>query len=79
MKINPKQKYKIVDKDLINGSYVVTGKELNKILDESVKEVIKSKEVAWTNIYMLFIEMMTHIHVMRMISPTGISLTKVTE
>ena len=46
MKINPNQKYKIVDKDLINGSYVVTGKELNKILDESVKEVIKSKEVA---------------------------------
>ena len=40
------QKYKIVHKDLINGSYVVTGKELNKILDESVKEVIKSKEVA---------------------------------
>ena len=46
MKINPNQKYKIVDKDLINGSYVLTGKELNKILDESVKEVIKSKEVA---------------------------------
>ena len=46
MKINPNQKYKIVDKDLINGSYVLTGKELNKILDESVKEVIKYKEVA---------------------------------
>ena len=46
MKINPNQKYKIVDKDLINGSYVLTGKELNKILDESVKEVIKSKEAA---------------------------------
>ena len=46
MKINPNQKYKIVDKDLINGSFVLTGKELNKILDESVKEVIKSKEVA---------------------------------
>ena len=45
MKINPNQKYKIVDKDLINGSFVLTGKELNKILDESVKEVIKSKEV----------------------------------
>ena len=44
MKINPNQKYKIVDKDLINGSYVLTGKELNKILDQSVKEVIKSKK-----------------------------------
>ena len=59
MKINPNQKYKIVDKDLINGSYVLTGKELNKILDESVKEVIKSKEVAWRNICMLSIKMTT--------------------
>lgn len=46
MKINPQQKYKIVDKDLINGSYVLTGKELNKILDQAYKEVIESKEVA---------------------------------
>jgi hypothetical protein len=44
MKINPNQKYKIVDKDLINGSFVLTGKELNKILEQSVKEVIKSKK-----------------------------------
>ena len=45
MKINPHQAYKIVDKDLINGSYVLTGKELNKILNQAYKEVIKSKEV----------------------------------
>ena len=43
MKINPNQKYKIVDKDLINGSFVLTGKELNKILDQSVKEIMESK------------------------------------
>ena len=44
MKINPNQKYKIVDKDLINGSFVLTGKELNKILDQAVKEVKESKK-----------------------------------
>ena len=43
MKINPKQKYKIVDKDLINGSFVLTGKELNAILEESYKELMESK------------------------------------
>jgi hypothetical protein len=46
MEINPNQKYKIVDKDLINGSFVLTGKELNIILDQAYKEVIKTKEVA---------------------------------
>ena len=44
MRINPNQKYKIVDEDLINGSFTLTGKELNKILEQSVKEVIKSKK-----------------------------------
>ena len=43
MQINPKQKYKIVDKDLINGSFVLTGKELNAILEESYKELMDSK------------------------------------
>ena len=43
MQINPKQKYKIVDKDLINGSFVLTGKELNAILEESYKEFMDSK------------------------------------
>ena len=43
MQINPKQKYKIVDKDLINGSFVLTGKELNAILEESHKELMDSK------------------------------------
>ena len=44
MEINPTQKYKIVDKDLINGSFVLTGKELNAILEESYKEVMQSKK-----------------------------------
>ena len=44
MKINLNQKYKIVDKDLINGSYVVTGKELNAILEQSYQEVMESKK-----------------------------------
>ena len=43
MKIDPKQKYKIVDKDLINGFVVVTGQELNTVLEESYKELMESK------------------------------------
>ena len=46
MKINPNQKYKIVSEDLINGSFVVTGKELNAILEESYKEVMETKKEA---------------------------------
>ena len=43
MKLNPKQKYKYIDKDLINGFVVLTGKELNEILEESYKEHMESK------------------------------------
>ena len=43
MEINPNKKYKIIDKDLINGSFVLTGKELNEILDQSYKEVMEKK------------------------------------
>ena len=45
MKIDPKQKYKIVDKNLINGFVVVTGQELNAVLEESYKELMESKNV----------------------------------
>ena len=38
MKLNPKQNYKFIDKDLINGFVVLTGKELNEILEESYKK-----------------------------------------
>ena len=43
MAINPNKKYKFVDKDLINGFVVLTGKELNTILEKSYKEYIEKK------------------------------------
>ena len=43
MKLNSKQKYKYIDKDLINGFIVLTGKELNEILEESYKKQMESK------------------------------------
>ena len=44
MKLNPKQKYKFIDKDLINGFVVLTGKELNEILEKSYKGHMESKK-----------------------------------
>ena len=41
MKINPNQKYKIVD---IDGFHVVTGKELNEILEQSYQQVMEAKK-----------------------------------
>ena len=43
MKINFNKKYKLIDEDLINGFVVVTGKELNVILEKSYKEYMESK------------------------------------
>jgi len=43
MNINPNKKYKFIDKDLINGFVVLTGKELNAILEESYKKHMESK------------------------------------
>ena len=43
MKINFNKKYKFIDKDLINGFVVFTGKELNEILEKSYKEHMESK------------------------------------
>tara|TARA_B100000131_G_scaffold271608_1_gene272070 strand:- start:1342 stop:1482 length:141 start_codon:yes stop_codon:yes gene_type:complete len=43
MNINLNKKYKFVDKDLINGFVVVTGQELNEILEKSYKEHMKNK------------------------------------
>ena len=42
--INPKQKYKFIDKDLINGFVVLTGKQLNAILEKSYKEHKENKK-----------------------------------
>jgi len=44
MKLNPKQKYKFIDKDLINGFVVLTGKEFNEILEESYKKHMENKK-----------------------------------
>ena len=44
MKINPNKKYKLIDEDLINGFVVLTGKELNKILEKSYKEYMENKK-----------------------------------
>ena len=49
MAINPNKKYKVIDKDLINGSFVLTGKELNEILKQSYKEVMENKNEAQKN------------------------------
>ena len=43
MKINFNKKYKFIDKDLINGFVVLTGKELNAILEKSYKEHMEFK------------------------------------
>ena len=43
MKINLNKKYKFIDKDLINGFVVLTGKELNAILEKSYKEYMENK------------------------------------
>ena len=49
MEINPNKKYKIINKDLINGSFVLTGKELNEILEQSYKKVMENKNEAQKN------------------------------
>jgi len=43
MAINPNKKYKFVDKDLVNGFVVLTGKEFNEILGKSYKEHMENK------------------------------------
>mgnify|MGYP001225807352 FL=1 len=37
--------YKYIDKDLINGYCLISGKKLNQILDNSYKEVKKLKKI----------------------------------
>ena len=43
MKLEPNKKYKVIDKDLVNGFVVLTGKELNAILEKSYKEHMENK------------------------------------
>ena len=44
MATNPNKKYKFIDKDLVNGFVVLTGKELNAILEKSYKEYMENKK-----------------------------------
>ena len=43
MNLESNKKYKFVDKDLVNGFVVLTGKELNAILEKSYKEYMEKK------------------------------------
>ena len=43
MAINPNKKYKVIDKDLVNGFVVLTGKELDAILEKAYKEHMENK------------------------------------
>jgi hypothetical protein len=44
MAINPNKKYKVIDKDLVNGFVVLTGKELDAILEKSYKTHMEKKK-----------------------------------
>tara|TARA_R100000734_G_C3292915_1_gene84497 strand:+ start:738 stop:872 length:135 start_codon:yes stop_codon:yes gene_type:complete len=44
MKLEPNKKYKVVDDDLINGFQVLTGKQLNKLIEKAYKDVMESKK-----------------------------------
>jgi len=43
MNLESNKKYKFIDKDLVNGFVVLTGKELNAILEKSYKEYMENK------------------------------------
>tara|TARA_X000001388_G_C2204729_1_gene112670 strand:- start:46 stop:183 length:138 start_codon:yes stop_codon:yes gene_type:complete len=39
MKLEPNKKYKVIDKNLINGYIILTGKQIEKTIDDAVKEL----------------------------------------
>ena len=43
MNLESDKKYKFIDKDLVNGFVVLTGKEINDILEKSYKEHMENK------------------------------------
>jgi len=43
MNLESDKKYKFIDKDLVNGFVVLTGKEINEILEKSYKEHMENK------------------------------------
>ena len=44
MKLEPNKKYKVVDDNLINGYQVLTGQQLNSLLETAYKQVMRSKK-----------------------------------
>ena len=39
MKLEPNKKYKVIDNDLVNGYIILTGKEINKTIEDAYKEL----------------------------------------
>ena len=44
MKLEPNKKYKVIDNGLVNGYIILTGKEINKAIEDAYKEHINSKK-----------------------------------
>ena len=44
MKLEPNKKYKVIDDDLINGYQILTGKQINSLLENAYKQVKRSKK-----------------------------------
>ena len=39
MKLEPNKKYKVIDKDLVNGYIILTGKQIEKTIEDAYKEL----------------------------------------
>ena len=39
MKLEPNKKYKVIDKDLVNGYIILTGKQIEKFIEDAYKEL----------------------------------------
>ena len=44
MKLDPNKKYKVIDDDLINGYQILTGRQLNLLLETSYKQTRRLKK-----------------------------------
>ena len=46
MKLEPNKKYKVIDKDLVNGYIILTGKQIEKTIEDAYKE-LKLEKNKW--------------------------------
>ena len=44
MKLQPNKKYKVIDNDLVNGYIILTGKEINRYIEDAYKELQLEKD-----------------------------------